>query len=100
MNYLISYGYTEDDSEYSFRYRDNTVKMCYSGSSWTKHIQHKECARFKDTNNGINIKLKGVKKIKLDYSEVEILYILLTYYMKETQTATPTIYKVEKELVD
>lgn len=101
MKYLIQYDtYKEDNAEYSFKYKDDTVKMYYSGGHWNHDIQNSTCAKLDDTGDGIHIKIKGVNRIKLDYADTEILYVLLTNFVKEVQTAKPKIYKLENSIVN
>ena len=98
MIYGISFN--GDNSEYKFTYSDNKLEMCYSehDSNWTEAIKGTICAVLKNTGDDVVIKLDN-KEIKLDYAELEVMFLLLTYYTLETQTNKPSIFKMEKTFV-
>lgn len=80
-------------------YNDGKVVMRYSplDAGWSPHVRGQVAAKLKDNGNGVKIKFDDGTKIKLDYSQVQELYILLDYYNYDSELTNmgPTITKME-----
>lgn len=63
---------------------DSRIKMSFFGDTWSEHVRGTEVASLKDHGNGINIKLSGGTKIKLDYAEAEEVAAILKFYNEDS----------------
>jgi len=81
--YNVSYDINPSDvSTFEVRKESNKYFVFFEGNGWTPHTQGVEAARLKDTGDDVKIKV-GNKKITLDYSELEEVFLLLTFYNNE-----------------
>jgi hypothetical protein len=63
--------------DYDLKYEDGKTICLYShNSEWTEHLQGQKAGLIKDIKDGFLIKI-GDKKIELDYSDMQVLKILL-----------------------
>lgn len=62
---------------------DHRIKMKYheNGHGWTDLVRGKTAVKLHDDGDGVTIKFRGKKKsVRLDYSQLVELSILLDYY--------------------
>lgn len=70
-----------------------TLRLSYyeNDGTWTENVRGKEAVEVVDTGNNIKVSFRGDSKRKpliLDYSEVEQLYLMLSYHWKKNNTDT------------
>jgi hypothetical protein len=69
------------DDEYNFDYElvDHNKHTLYFSNSeyWTEHTKGTIAFQLEDDGNGLNVLTKFSEKGRIDYSEVEYLFILL-----------------------
>jgi hypothetical protein len=64
--------------DYDIHELDYITELFYSDDSeWVPSIRNTLAAKLENTGNGLIIKINGLKKIKLDYSQAQQLFILL-----------------------
>lgn len=102
LKYLIEYDDFSDNAEYSFRYTDTSAQMYFSDTdcNWTESVKGTKCGYIEEVEDSILINISKDINIELDFAQLEELYVLLQFYMKEVQDSNPKIYKLEKELVN
>ena len=91
--------------ERSVKGMDKDIWTMFYGedSGWVNRLQGQKLMRLVDTGNGVNIKHFNddfnFGKIKLDYSAVWELYILLDYYFKDQKGSFSEFEFVREEKV-
>ena len=75
-----AYGYDLHIISNEINNRMYILKTGINDYSWVPEHRGKELIKLKDNGNGVKIKLKSGKTIKLDYGELEEFRIMLDYY--------------------
>ena len=74
----LDYDYNIIDDE------NGEVKLRYSNSEgWSEHIRDYEIGSMTNTGDSLIIKIKGMKKLELDYQQAHKLLTLLAFDTKE-----------------
>lgn len=71
LNYTLKEDYNDNYQE--------RVSLVRDAGEWSEDTKGTVAGSYVDDGNGVEIKLDGHKKITLDYSQVEALFILLHY---------------------
>ena len=74
----VSNGLTEPlEHDYNLIYEDNKISCVYSNNPlWSDYLHNKKAGSLKELEEGYVIKIAG-QKIKLDFSDIQVLKILL-----------------------
>jgi argininosuccinate synthase len=104
----ISYIETYDNGEASIydletidaHANTGKVLMRYSplDNAWTSLVKGEVAVKLKDTGDEVKIKFDNGKKIKLDYSQLQELAMILQYYNEDSGLVNlkPTIKKMKE----
>ena len=84
----VEYVITEADTD------DGTLYNIWrsTGSQWSEDVKGELLASLEDDGNGFKFKFKSREKKRIDYDEIEWLYILINYV--RLQGKDVTIYNV------
>lgn len=74
----VSNGLTEPlEHDYNLIYEDNKISCVYSNNPlWSDYLHNQKAGSLKELEEGYVIKIAG-QKIKLDFSDIQVLKILL-----------------------